>query len=127
MTISQCERDKQAFIYFYFFRSGHYFDSLYQVWEEPSDCMAAPKKDTTKVERFCNVLNVAHFIVMTPLEEIVMHKGEKTPSRCPVLHKCASNQVIKSPDLGSACFWILASILYILIPGLLLYHVHMSP
>ncbi|MCJ8739011.1 hypothetical protein PDJAM_G00042450 [Pangasius djambal] len=29
-------------------RSGHYFESIYQVWEEPSDCMAAPKKDVTK-------------------------------------------------------------------------------
>ncbi|KAK3552703.1 hypothetical protein QTP86_021132 [Hemibagrus guttatus] len=29
-------------------RSGQYFESIYQVWEEPSDCMAAPKKEVTK-------------------------------------------------------------------------------
>ncbi|KAI5629464.1 RNA polymerase I-specific transcription initiation factor RRN3 [Silurus asotus] len=28
-------------------RSGHYFESIYQVWEEPSDCMAAQKKHVT--------------------------------------------------------------------------------
>ncbi|KAK3552201.1 hypothetical protein QTP86_005262 [Hemibagrus guttatus] len=29
-------------------RSRQYFESIYQVWEEPSDCMAAPKKEVTK-------------------------------------------------------------------------------
>ncbi|KAK2829688.1 hypothetical protein Q7C36_017678 [Tachysurus vachellii] len=29
-------------------RSGQYFESIYQVWEEPSDCMAAPRKDIAK-------------------------------------------------------------------------------
>ncbi|KAF4093159.1 hypothetical protein AMELA_G00028800 [Ameiurus melas] len=29
-------------------RSGQYFESIYQVWEEPSDCMAAPKKEVKK-------------------------------------------------------------------------------
>ncbi|KAM9457670.1 RNA polymerase I-specific transcription initiation factor RRN3 [Clarias gariepinus] len=29
-------------------RSGQYFESIYQVWEEPSDCMAPPKKEATK-------------------------------------------------------------------------------
>ncbi|XP_053473352.1 RNA polymerase I-specific transcription initiation factor RRN3 [Ictalurus furcatus] len=29
-------------------RSGRYFESIYQVWEEPSDCMAAPKKEVKK-------------------------------------------------------------------------------
>ncbi|XP_026991720.1 RNA polymerase I-specific transcription initiation factor RRN3 [Tachysurus fulvidraco] len=29
-------------------RSGQYFESIYQVWEEPSDCMAAPRKDVAK-------------------------------------------------------------------------------